>query len=103
MDPIRQLWTEGKFKTQITPPNILYAINRTGERFIVIDDHRTIFRIMNSQGQIFVIAHFRCVKDPSNQYYICDDPMHIISCTKPDSDIEQYANDVIRPAYFLAK
>jgi uncharacterized protein YpiB (UPF0302 family) len=103
MDPIRQLWNQAKFKTKFTPPNILYAFNKTGERFIVLDDHRTIFHIMNSQGQIFVIAHFRCVKDPTNQYYICDDPMHIISCTKPDTEVEQYANDVIRVAVFVNK
>lgn len=100
MDPIRQLWNQAKFRTQFTPPNILYAVNKRGERFIVIDDHRTIFKIMNKQGQVFVIAHFRCVKDPSNQQYICDEPMHIISCTKPETEVEQYANEVIKPQVF---
>lgn len=101
MDPIRQLWSRAKFRTIFTPPNILYGFNKSGEKFIIIDDHRTIFRIMNSQGQVFVIAHFRCVKDPSGQFYICDDPMHIISCTKYSSEEDQYANDIIRPAVFL--
>jgi uncharacterized protein YpiB (UPF0302 family) len=103
MDPVRQLWNKAKFKTNFTPPNILYAFNKSGERFIVLDDHRTIFRIMNSQGQVFVIAHFRCVKDTNNQYYTCDEPMHIISCTKQDTDIEQYANNIIRPVVFQGK
>lgn len=100
MNPVRQLWSQAKFRTQFTPPNILYAFNKTGERFIVINDHSTIYRIMNSQGQVFMVADFRCVKEPNNQYYTCDDPMHIISCTKYTTDQDQYANDVIRPVVF---
>ena len=101
MDRVRQLWVQAKFKTQFKPPNLLYAESKNGERFIVIDDHRTIYRIMNNKGQVFLVAGFRCKKDPNNQYYICDDPMHIISCTKPDLDADQYANDVIRPLVFV--
>ena len=55
---------------------------------------------MNSRGQVFMVAHFRCVKDPNNQYYRCGDPMHIVSCTKYSLDEEQYANDKILPNVF---
>lgn len=100
MDPIRQLWSQAKFTSTFTPPNILYAFNKNNERFIVISDNSSVYRLMNSRGQVFMIAHFRCVKDPSNQFYRCDDPMHIVSCTKYDLEADTYANDVIRPNVF---
>jgi hypothetical protein len=103
MDPVRQLWSQANFRAKFTPPNILYAFNKTGEKFIVINDHKTIYRIMNAQGQVFMVAHFRCKKDPNNQYYTCDDPIHIVSCTKYTMDEDQYANDVIIPAVFPKK
>ena len=100
MDPIRQLWSQAKFGSAFDPPKILYAYNKTGEKYIVISDDSTIHRIMNGRGQVFMVAHFRCVPDANNKYYTCDDPMHIISCTKYTADEDQYANDVIRPAVF---
>lgn len=103
MDPIRQLWTQAKFRAKFTPPNVPYAFNKTGERFIVISDHGTVYRIMNRQGQSFMVAHFRCVKDPTNQYYTCSDPIHIVSCTKYTQDEDQYAHDVILPVVFPPK
>ena len=100
MDPIRQLWSQARFRSSFTPPNILYAFNKNNERFIVISDHSSIHRVMNSRGQVFMIAHFRCVPDNDNKYYRCDNPMHIISCTKYSMDEDQYANDVILPTVF---
>ena len=106
MDPIRQLWSQAQFRSPFTPPNILYAFNKNNEKFIVINDHTTIYRIMNSRGQVFMIAHFRCVKagddknNRDNNYYRCDEPMHIISCTKYSLDEDQYAFDVILPQVF---
>jgi len=100
MDPIRQLWSQAKFKTKFQPPKVLHAFNKTRERFIVINDHSTIFRLMNSQGQVFMVAHFRCKLEPSGQYYLCDEPMHIISCTTYTADEDQYAHDKILPLAF---
>ena len=100
MDSIRQLWSQAKFRTEFTPPKVLYAFNKNREQFIVINDHSTIHRVMNSQGQVFMVAHFRCKLDPTKKYYTCDDPMHIISCTKYSSDEDKYAHDVILPAVF---
>ena len=65
MDPVRQLWSRAVFRAKFTPPTVLYAFNKAGERFIVISDNSTIYRIMNRQGQVFMVAHFRCTKDPS--------------------------------------
>ena len=100
MDPIRQLWSQAIFRNQFTPPTILYAFNKNNERFIVINDHGTVYRLMNSRGQVFMIAHHRCTKDPNNQYYRCNDPMHIISCTKYSSDEDKFAFNTILPIVF---
>ena len=100
MDPIRQLWSQAKFNTSFVPPNILYAYDSNNEKFIVISDNTTIYRIMNNRGQVFMIANFRCIVDPNKQFYRCGEPMHIISCTKYSLEDEQYANDVIRPNVF---
>ena len=103
MDPVRQLWSQARFNTPFTPPKVLYAYDSNNEKFIVISDNTTIYRIMNNRGQVFMIASFRCVhtKDANNkEFYRCGEPMHIISCTKYSAEEEQYANDVIRPNVF---
>ena len=103
MDPVRKLWSQAKFKTVFAPPKILYAFDRNKERFIVISEDSTIYRIMNARGQVFMVAHFRCATDKDNKYYTCDGPMHIVSCTKYKEDEDQYANDVILPMVFPSK
>ena len=100
MDPVRKLWTDAKFKTKFTPPTILYAYNKTGEKFIVISDNKTIYRLMNAKGQVFMVAGFRCRKNQTNEYYTCDDPFHIVSCTKNILEEEDYANNLILPVVF---
>jgi len=100
MDPIRQLWSQGNFRALFTPPKILYAFNENDERFIVIKDDGTVYRLMNSRGQVFMVAHFRCEIDKNGQFYRCKGLMHIVSCTKHSSDVDQYANDVIVPSVF---
>ena len=100
MEVVRQLWAQAKFGYKFVPPKILTAFNKSNERFIVINDHGTIFRLMNKQGKVFMVAHFRCVKDPNNQYYICDDPFHIISCLTYDLSEDKYAHDNIIPVFF---
>lgn len=95
MDPVPELWTRANFRVKFEPPTILYAYNRTGEKLLVISDHGTIYRLMNQQGHVFMIAHFRCRKDGDR--YICEDPMHIVSCTKYSQDEDQYAYSVILP------
>lgn len=99
-NPIRQLWSQAKFNVPFVPPKILYALDSNKERFIVINDHGTIYRIMNNRGQVFLVAHFRCSISKDGQYYECKEPMHITSCTKYSLEEEQYANDVIRPTVF---
>ena len=100
MDQVRELWSQTNFGSPFVVPKILYAFNKTGEKFIVINDNSSIHRLMNGRGQVFMVAHFRCVPDANNQYYICDDPMHIISCTKYTTEEDRYASDVIRPVVF---
>ena len=102
-DPVRQLWTQARFKTKFTPPTILYAFDKNNERFIVISDHGSIYRLINSRGQVFMVANFRCVKSQNNQSYICNNPMHIVSCTKYSLDEDKYANDTILPVVFGTK
>jgi hypothetical protein len=103
MDPIRQLWSQAKFRTTFIPPKILYAFDRNNERYVVISDHSSIYRIMNARGQVFLVAHFRCVKEPNGQFYNISEPLHIISCTKHELDEEKYAQDVILPALLQLK
>lgn len=103
MDPIRQLWSQAKFRTSFNPPKILYAFDRNNERYIVINDHSSIYRIMNARGQVFLVAHFRCQRDPSGQFYRCDDPLHIISCSKHELEEEKYAQDEILPMLLQMK
>ena len=100
MEVIRQRWSETNFEYNFEQPKILIAFNKSNERFLVINDHGSVYRLMNQQGQVFMVAHFRCAKEPNNQYYICDDPFHIVSCTKYDLTEDQYAYDVIRPLVF---
>lgn len=100
MDPVRQLWSQAVFKSKIVPPKILYATNASGENFIVLEDHGTIFRIMNKQGQVFMVAGFRCTVDPMTKTYICNNPLHIVSCTKYNNEVDRYAHDVILPMVF---
>ncbi len=97
---IRELWSQAKFGSPFISPKILYAFNKTGEKFIVINDNSTIHRIMNERGQVFMVAHFRCKPDVDNQHYICDNQMHIISCTKHADQEDQYAKNVILPMVF---
>ena len=100
MAHITQLWSQTNFGYKFVPPKVLTAFNKSNERFIVINDHGSVYRVMNQQGQVFMVAHFRCTVDPANTYYICKDPFHIISCTKYDRAEDQYAYDVIRPQFY---
>ena len=100
MEKVRQLWNQAKFGSSFTPPKTLQAVDGNGERYIVINDNSTIYRLMNGRGQVFMVAHFRCVPDENNQYYTCNGPMHIISCTNYSTEEDQYANDVIKPIFF---
>jgi len=99
MDPIRQIWSRAQFPN-FSPPNVLYAFTQNGDKYIVISDNSTIYRLMNEQGQSFMVAHFRCVKDPKGQYYTCSEPLHIISCTKNKENEDQYAFERIIPLVF---
>lgn len=98
MDPVEQLWLQAKFKTKFTMPTVLYAFNKTGERFIVIENSGSIFRLMNKAGKVFMVAHFRCKLDPTGKYYICDDPIHVVSCSKYTTEQDMYVFKVILPA-----
>ena len=100
MDPIQQAWARGNFKGSFVPPTVYHAFNMNNERFLVISNTSTIFRLMNKLGQVFMIAHFRCTLDPTRQYYVCKNPMHIVSCRTYTLEQDQYAADVIRPLIF---
>ena len=98
MDPVQQLWEQANFKTKFTIFTVLYAFNKNMERFIVIDNSGSIFRFMNKRGQVFMIAHFRCKIDSTQRYYMCDEPMHIVSCSRYTLEPDKYAFEVILPA-----
>ena len=100
MDPIRQLWQQAKFNTPFITPKILYGYDSNNEKYIVINDYSSIYRLMNARGQVYMVANFRCKPDVRNEYYKCEEPLHIVSCTKYGLDEETYANEVIRPAVF---
>jgi hypothetical protein len=97
MNPIQLAWDNAKFKSPFTPPTVYHAFSQNNERFLVISNDSTIFRVMNKQGQVFMVAHFRCKLDETGQYYVCSNPMHIVSCTTYKLEEDQYAYDVIRP------
>ncbi len=98
LNSVRDLWNQAKLRSTFRPPKLLYLYNTAGEKFIVIQDHDTIFRVMNRRGQVFMVAHFRCTQ--KDDHYRCDGPIHIISCTKYDTEEDQYAFDKILPKAF---
>lgn len=91
MNEMRRLWQNGN----ITPPKILFAFDNAKERYIVLKDNSTIFRIMNSKGKVYMVANFRCRIEGNGTYYVCDDPLHIVSCRGYTNELDKYANSVI--------
>lgn len=90
-----EIWKEAGFDA----PKVSYAVNpNNGDTFLVIEDNSTIYRLVNSSGIIYVIAKFRCKKvtDPDfmdgTPYYNIEDPiMHVVLCSKIDSDKDKFA------------
>ena len=94
MEEIRNLWVKGGY----TPPTITIAYNEEAELFLVLSDESTIIRLMNIKSKIYAVAKFRCKSDEAKTYYVCGNPMHIISCTKTlETDKEKYAAGTVLP------
>ena len=100
MNPIAKMWKDGNFK----PPLITSGINEnTREQFIVVDDDSTIIRTMNQNGQIFVVAGFRCsikTAPDGRKYYLCGNPMHPVTCSKINNPRDKFAVNTIKPIIF---
>lgn len=84
-------------------PKVLYAVNKkSGETYLVIEDDSTIFRFINKQGQIYVVAAFRCSKNSSPQFlngtpfYTCDDILHPITCSKLENPKDKFVVERIQ-------
>ena len=91
---IKTDWQKGGFVS----PTVNYAVSSTGESFLVIEDDSTIFKLVNKEGHIYMIAGFRCQKTASPQflnsmpfYTIKDNILHPILCSKLESPKDQYA------------
>ena len=99
MDEIKELWNIKK----LAAPNITQALNKEGnEHFIVIDDDSTIIRMMNSKGQIYVVAGFRCkilTSRDGRKYYSCDEPLHPVTC-KIENIRDRFVLEHIKPKLF---
>lgn len=87
----------------VAPKYNFAANSETGEQYIVIEDGGTIMRLMNSKGQIYVVAAFRCkVATASNnqKYYSCGVPMHPVTCSKLVEPRDLIALEQIKPRVF---
>lgn len=100
MDPIVDMWEKEGYKS----PKITSGVNgETSEQFLVLEDDSTIIRLMNKNGQIFVVAGFRCQvkKSPDGRkYYLCGNPMHPVTCSKLDNPRDRFAVDKLKPIIF---
>jgi hypothetical protein len=95
---MESVWRKAGFEA----PNILTAINeKTGERFIVIEDDSTIIKLMNKRGQTYAVAAFRCEvkQDKNNEYYACGEPLHAIGCSKVEGARDRFVFDTLRLKY----
>ena len=91
---MEELWEKGGFES----PNVSYAVNsQNGDTYLVIEDNSTIYRLINKEGLIYVIAGFRLKKTRSKDflngtpfYNIKDPVLHIVLCSKVD-ERDRYA------------
>lgn len=89
---------------RLEPPKIGHAINeKSGEKFLVISDKSTIVKMINRNGNIYMVASFRCdVKSNTlGNYYSCKEPLHLVSCSKLDDPKDVFARDVLVKKYLL--
>ena len=94
---MEDVWLESDFQ----PPNVFYAVNaKTGDKFLIIEDDSSIYRLINKAGQIYVVAGFRCekiiVRDFLNGtpfYSIRDPVLHTVMCSKIDSNRDRFVID----------
>ncbi len=86
-------------KRNLKAPRVLRAFNvNSKEKFLVVDDDSSIFKLMNKSGQVYVVAGFRCqaVRDETNQLiYSCTEPIHPISCSKNENPREKFVESLI--------
>ena len=96
---IKKVWTDGGYEA----PNIIMGINESSkEKYIVIKDDSSIYRMMNFKGEVYMIAGFKCkvVKDDNGlEYYECTDSFHPISCSSYTNKKDAYGNDNIIPLF----
>lgn len=99
---MEKLWKDSGFET----PSVFYAVNaKSGETYLVIDDNSTIIRLLNKDGNIYVIAGFRCKKHFSSKFlngtpfYSCEDILHPITCSKIDSLKDKFVLEKLRNIY----
>lgn len=95
MDQINLLWQQGGF----TPPSVLWAMNMSGEFYLVISDNATIIRLMNRSGKMYAVAKFRCGMHPEQELYVCQEPIHIIGCETLNEPIEAHARQTVLPFF----
>lgn len=100
MDPITNMWKKAGYN----PPKITSGLNgETGEQFLVLEDDSTIIRLMDKNGNIFVVAAFRCTVNKSadgRKYYLCGNPMHPVTCSKLENPRDKFALDQLKPFVF---
>ena len=84
-------------------PKVFLAENeKSKEKYIVVDDHSTIIRMVGRNGQVYMVAGFRCEtkKGPNGPYYSCKEPIHVIGCSKLDDPRDVFAS-TLRAKYLL--
>lgn len=92
---IRQYWVDNGFQPPQVP--LLYHL-KSKQLFIVIDDFTTIFRLMDSLGNIYGMAQMRCGVNLNTSTYECNGPMYILTCRYNERD--RFALDNIAPRVF---
>lgn len=83
-------------KSGMNPPKVMRAASNSGEKYLVIEDDSTIFKLINKSGQIYVVAGFRCKLNKIGNEYLCGDPIHPISCSKIDNPRERFVEGLLQ-------
>ncbi len=93
-DDLTNIW---RSSGQEAPKVLRAADAKTGDRYLVIEDKGTIYKLMDENGNFYLVASFRCaLKNEGGKYYysIISDPIHPISCgkLKDPKDIFAFGN-----------
>ena len=67
---IQNIWNHSGYAS----PKLPYAV-RNNQRFIVLDDTGTVFRLMDRNGIVYAVSSVRCAPVPDQNKYECQEPV----------------------------